>query len=108
MISTNVVAMILHLLQEKVWQSPDSSFAQNVVIFGADMGCSIHANNKTKNILIIGEGLTQRLDDTTLTSGKKYSINFTATETKFCLSLHYNEANSYLFVNGTEIQSKRF
>ena len=24
-------------------------------------------------------------------------------ETKFCLSLHYNGANSYLFVNGTEI-----
>ena len=23
--------------------------------------------------------------------------------TKFCLSLHYNRANSYLFVNGTEI-----
>ena len=23
--------------------------------------------------------------------------------TKFCLSLHYNEANSYLFVNGTKI-----
>ena len=22
---------------------------------------------------------------------------------KFCLSLHYNEANSYLFVNGTEV-----
>ena len=22
---------------------------------------------------------------------------------KFCLSLHYNGANSYLFVNGTEI-----
>ena len=22
---------------------------------------------------------------------------------KFCLSLHYNRANSYLFVNGTEI-----
>ena len=30
-----------------------------------------------------------------------YSINFT--NTKFCLSLHYNGANSYLFVNGTEI-----
>ena len=24
-------------------------------------------------------------------------------EKKFCLSLHYNGANSYLFVNGTEI-----
>ena len=32
-----------------------------------------------------------------------YSINFTATRKKFCLSLHYNGANSYLFVNGTEI-----
>ena len=32
-----------------------------------------------------------------------YSINFTVTKNKFCLSLHYNEANSYLFVNGTEI-----
>ena len=27
----------------------------------------------------------------------------TVTKTKFCLSLHYNEANSYIFVNGTEI-----
>ena len=31
-----------------------------------------------------------------------YSINFTVTNKTFCLSLHYNEANSYLFVNGTE------
>ena len=32
-----------------------------------------------------------------------YAINFTVTKNKFCLSLHYNGANSYLFVNGTEI-----
>ena len=32
-----------------------------------------------------------------------YSINFTATKKKFCVSLHYNGANSYLFVNTTEI-----
>ena len=32
-----------------------------------------------------------------------YSINFTKKNTKFCLSLYYNGANSYLFVNGTEI-----
>ena len=30
-----------------------------------------------------------------------YSVNFTKL-TKFYLSLHYNGANSYLFVNGTE------
>ena len=32
-----------------------------------------------------------------------YSINFTEHNKKFCLSLHYNGANSYLFVNGKEI-----
>ena len=32
-----------------------------------------------------------------------YSINFTKVNTKFCLSLHYNGGNSYLFVNGSEI-----
>ena len=32
-----------------------------------------------------------------------YSMNFTVTKTKFCLSLNYNGANSFLFVNGTEI-----
>ena len=30
-----------------------------------------------------------------------YSINFTVARKKFCLSLHYNGENSYLFVNGT-------
>ena len=32
-----------------------------------------------------------------------YSVNFNKENTKFCLNLHYNGANSYLFVNGTEI-----
>ena len=32
-----------------------------------------------------------------------YSINFTRTGEKFCLNLYYNGANSYLFVNDTEI-----
>ena len=36
-----------------------------------------------------------------------YSINFTVTNKKFCLSLHYNGANSYLFVNGKEIKKFR-
>ena len=31
-----------------------------------------------------------------------YSINFTTSKKRFCLSLHYNGANSYLFANGTE------
>ena len=50
----------------------------NVVIFGADMSSSVHANNKTKNVLILGEGFTQGLEDTTLYAEKMYPINFIA------------------------------
>ena len=32
-----------------------------------------------------------------------YSVSFADNGGKYCLSLHYNGANSYLFVNGTEI-----
>ena len=34
---------------------------------------------------------------------KLHSINFIENNKKFCLSLHCNGANSYLFVNGTEV-----
>ena len=67
------------------------------------MSSSIHVNNRTESILILGEGSTQGLDDTTLYAEKTFSINFTKTNTKFCLSLHFNVANSYLFVNGIEV-----
>ena len=40
------------------------------------MSSPVHANNRTKDILVLGEGLTQALDDTTLTVEAKYSINF--------------------------------
>ena len=66
------------------------------------MSSSIHIDNKKKDILVLGRGPTQGLEST-LTAEKMYSINFTVTKRKFCLSLHYNGVNSYLFVNGTEI-----
>ena len=67
------------------------------------MNLSLHIDNKGKDILILGKGPTQGLGEHSLTAEKMYSINFTVTKKKFCLSLHYNGANSYLFVNGTEI-----
>ena len=66
------------------------------------MTFSAYIDNKKKDILILGKGSTQELEHT-LTAEKIYSINFTVTKKKFCLRLHYNRANSYLFVNGTEI-----
>ena len=50
----------------------------------------------------MGKGPTQGLERT-LTAQKIYSISFTVTKNKFCLSLHCNGANSYFFVNGAEI-----
>ena len=58
---------------------------------------------KGERYLILDQVPTQGLDCTTLTAEKKYSINFTENNKKNCLSLHYNGANNYLFVNGTEI-----
>ena len=66
------------------------------------MSLSPHIDSKKKDILILGKGPAQELEHT-LAAEKLYSINFTKENTKFCLSLHYNGANSYLFVNGTEI-----
>ena len=73
------------------------------MIFGVNMDSSTNLDNKGKEILILGKGPTQGLGEHSLSGEKMYSINFTKVNTKFCLSLHYNVDNSYLFVNGTEI-----
>ena len=66
------------------------------------MNSSPHIDNEKKDILVLGKGPTQVLEST-LSSEKMYSINFTLTKKHFCLSLHYNGAKRYLLVNGTEI-----
>ena len=53
------------------------------------MSSSPHIDNKKKDILVLGKGPTQGLEST-FTTEKMYSINFTLTKSKFCLSLHYN------------------
>ena len=65
------------------------------------MSSSIHIDNKKKDISVLERGPTHGLEST-LTTETMYSINFTVTKNRFCLSLHYNRANSYLFVNGKE------
>ena len=81
---------------------PSGGFGQNVLIFVVDMSSSTHIDNKKKDILVLELEPTQGLEHT-LTAEKMCAINFTVTRKKFCLSLHYNGVNSYLFVNGIEI-----
>ena len=81
---------------------PGTGLGKNVMIFGVDMSSSTKIDNRKKDILILGKTPTQGLEHT-LSAEKIYSINFTEHNKKFCLSLHYNGANSYLFVNVKEI-----
>ena len=57
-------------------------FSKNVRLFGVDNSFPVHADNRTKDILVLGKGLIDGLDDTVLTA-------------EFCLSLHYNGSNSF-------------
>ena len=67
------------------------------------MSSSVHIDNEKKDILILGIGPTQRLDDTTLIAEAKYWVNFSKSNKDFCLSLHYDGSNSFSFVNATKI-----
>ena len=73
-----------------------NGFGKNCIILGADMSSSA-------NILVLRKDFIQGLDNATIYAKKMYSISFTENFKKFCLSLHYNGANSFLFVNNVEL-----
>ena len=81
---------------------PGTGLGGNVIIFGVDMSSLTKIDNRKKYILILDKDPTQGLEHT-LSVEKIYSINFKVTGKKFCLNLHYNGVNNYLFVNGNEI-----
>ena len=76
---------------------------KNVIIFGVDNSSSVNIDSRSKNILVLGEGSTQGLEDVTVTAEAKCSVNCTESEKTFVLSLHYNRNNSFLFVNTVKI-----
>ena len=54
------------------------------------------------HFLVLGEGSTKGINDSAK-AAKKINSTFSKAKTKFCLSLHYNSTNSYLYVNKTKI-----
>ena len=75
---------------------------RNVLIFGVDMSFSAHATNRANHIYLMGDGLTQGINDTTLYVEKNYWRNFKDPGKKIIISLHYNGDESYFFVNGRQ------
>ena len=65
------------------------------------MSFSAYIDNKKKDILVLRKGPTQGLENTL--TAEKCIRQILLLQKKNYLSLHYNGANSYLFVNGTEI-----
>ena len=78
------------------------SNGRNVLIFGVHQSSLLHSNNKAINIYVMGKGFVQGINDTTLYAEKVYSQNFTHLNKKIALSLHHNDDNSYIFVNGKQ------
>ena len=60
-------------------------FKKNIIIFGADMSSPADIEKKSKKIIILGEGTTQELDDTTLTAQSKYGNFVYITKKKICI-----------------------
>ena len=58
------------------------------------MSSYVHTDNTKKDILILGIGPAQELDDRTLSGEVQYSRKFSRSTRKFCLSLHHNGSNS--------------
>ena len=64
------------------------------------MSSSVHTSNKTKDILVLGQGFIQKIEKSTIYAEKWYSPNFSVENKIFVLSLHCDGDNSFLFVNG--------
>ena len=80
-----------------------SDFTVNVINFDVDNSLSSHSDNRRNNFLILGDGPIYSINESFGSPEEKFNFNFTKPNTKFCLSLHYNADDSYLFVNGKEV-----
>ena len=81
----------------KSFWSFDNDFAKNAINFGVDNSSSSHIGNPKLNFLVLGEGPTGGINGSVGAAEKRFSINFTKANTKFCLSLHDNDDESYLY-----------
>lgn len=79
------------------WNFGDES-ARNDVIFGVYNSSSACTDNRKNNFLMLGEEPTDDINGGAASIEKKFCINFSkAKKNIFCLSLHCNGGNNYLF-----------
>ena len=81
----------------------NSKWCKNLIIFCVDNSFSVHTDNTKDYILVLGEGLKDGLDNTTITVEAKYPVNITKNRKNICLGLHYNAVNNFLNANDVRI-----
>ena len=62
--------------------SSSGRFGKNVIIFRLDKSPSVYPDNRKKDLLILGKGPTDGLDDTKITAEAVHSTNFIETRNK--------------------------
>ena len=66
--------MVLDLIQQLILHTQMEENGRNAIIFGADLSNSTaHANNKTQSVLVLGRGLIQKINETSIYAEKMYS-----------------------------------
>ena len=77
---------------------PSGEWGKNVVIFCLDNSLSVHADNRKKDLLILGEGTTDGLDDTTITAEPEYSVNTSNNRNKVFSVSAINGSQQFLYL----------
>ena len=73
-----------------------------LLFFGVDNNSFVRIDNKKVDISVFGKGPTQGLENDN-NDRSSYSINFSRSQRKFCVSLYYNKNHNFLFVNAKKI-----
>ena len=63
-----------------------NNFPRNVAVFGVGNSSSSYTDNRKNSFLALGEGTTNDINGSTCVAEKKFSINFSKSNTKLCLS----------------------
>ena len=97
----DMIMIIVYLVQFSLTKNADIN-KNKYSGYGMDLIEKDFIHTLMVELVECNKGPTQGLEYT-MSPEKMYSINFTENNKIFCLSLNYNGANSYLFVNGKEI-----
>ena len=96
--------LLVATFHDAVSWSFGNDFARNFIIFGVDNSYFSPTDNRKNNFFVLCGGLTFGINGSFGSPKKKFSINVSKANSKFCLSLHYIEHNSYLFVNRKDLR----